>query len=227
MDPRLCENLRMQGLVAIAQVKGGVGKSSLAVHLACAAHRAGDAVVLLDCDPQASATRWVQRLGDPFPTVAPEPGDDPRGATIEAVGRALDAGDLVIADPPPSSLDVLRVLLAVADAALIPAGAAAEELHLAARTLEVARTERAAMRRPPLDALLVATRVPVGTRAGRDAVALLAEIGPTAEAVLHHRIAWIEAQTAGCTVWDLPASRHADAQREASALIDETNQRFR
>lgn len=211
--------------VTVGGIKGGVAKSTVAVHLAVALHRAGESVAMLDADPQGSATRWVRRMGELFPVVGITLGNDPRGAAKAAVRRALEAADIVVADPPPSSREVLRVLCAVADLSIVPTGASAEELHLAARTLELAREEREDIGKP-LSALLVATRIPKGTTSGRDAVAALGEFGPAAETVLHARIAWVEAMSAGCTVWDLPASRHADAQREASALVAEIQDRL-
>jgi len=42
--------------VAVVNLKGGVGKTTTAVHLAAAAFHSGEAALLIDLDPQASAT---------------------------------------------------------------------------------------------------------------------------------------------------------------------------
>ena len=47
----------MKTIVIVSQ-KGGTGKTTLAVHLAVAAERAGKAAVMIDIDPQASAAAW-------------------------------------------------------------------------------------------------------------------------------------------------------------------------
>lgn len=52
----------MKKTIAFAQQKGGVGKSSAAINLACVAVAAGRSVVLVDCDiEQATAMKWHGR----------------------------------------------------------------------------------------------------------------------------------------------------------------------
>ncbi|HRF96440.1 MAG TPA: AAA family ATPase, partial [Aggregatilineales bacterium] len=46
--------------ISLVNEKGGVGKTTLAVHLAAGFAMRGYKVLLIDCDPQANATRQLQ-----------------------------------------------------------------------------------------------------------------------------------------------------------------------
>ena len=49
----------MGKIIGLANQKGGVGKTTLAVHLAVGAAREGKRVILIDADPQGNATSWL------------------------------------------------------------------------------------------------------------------------------------------------------------------------
>lgn len=69
--------------IAIVSQKGGAGKTTLAIHLAAAANRAGQVSLVIDTDPQASASQWAEwRQGAPPEVIDSAP---PRiAAKIEA-----------------------------------------------------------------------------------------------------------------------------------------------
>ena len=55
--------------VAILSQKGGTGKTTMALHLAVEAERKGAATVIVDLDPQASATSWSDLRQQETPAV--------------------------------------------------------------------------------------------------------------------------------------------------------------
>ncbi|MGV7297636.1 ParA family protein, partial [Mycobacterium kansasii] len=46
-------------ILSLVHTKGGVGKTTTSVFLACAAAAQGREVLLLDADPQGSASSWA------------------------------------------------------------------------------------------------------------------------------------------------------------------------
>lgn len=108
----------------VACSKGGVGKTTIATHLAAESAVAGHNVVLVDADPQRSATRWCQRRAGMASAVLPLDGsrkswvkhipedtqriivDAPAGAMGNELESFLDIADAVIVPIQPSALDI-------------------------------------------------------------------------------------------------------------------------
>jgi chromosome partitioning protein len=106
-------------IVAVAALKGGVGKTTTSVYLAALAAASRRPVTLIDADPQASAADWVEvsedeELADVTVVEAP---------TDRLVSRALgkiDDDEIAIVDTPPGNERVLGKAFEVADAVVLP-----------------------------------------------------------------------------------------------------------
>lgn len=110
--------------VLVASSKGGVGKTTLATHLAAQAAVAGQRTVLVDADPQGSSTRWAERRAGLPSAVLPVDGsrkdwykrvpedaqfvviDAPAGAMAADLERFLDRVDAIVVPVQPSALDI-------------------------------------------------------------------------------------------------------------------------
>ena len=107
--------------IVVANQKGGSGKSTVTVHLAVAAERAGDGpIILSDTDPQGTAGDWFnqrKKAGIDTPRYAPL-----TLAELPAKIHALsDAGAAYLfIDTAPSISAVNADLFALADLILIP-----------------------------------------------------------------------------------------------------------
>jgi chromosome partitioning protein len=104
-------------VIAIVSQKGGVGKSTLAVHLATEAQCQGQRVLLLDLDPQGSAMEWANRRGDLPPDVS---GANPASIAKEIERAKSENYDLVIADTAPHADHAALQAARVADLVAIP-----------------------------------------------------------------------------------------------------------
>lgn len=106
----------MKTLGIVAQ-KGGTGKTTLSVHLAVQATLDGMRVLLLDIDPQASATAWWKRRREEKPELVQAQGK----ALRRILERAREQGyDLVIADTAPHSSADAEQCARLSDYVLIP-----------------------------------------------------------------------------------------------------------
>jgi chromosome partitioning protein len=81
--------------ILVASSKGGVGKTTVATHLAAQAALAGQRTVLVDVDPQASSTRWAERRAGLESAVQPLDGSSKGGRK-----QNPDDTDVVIVDDP-------------------------------------------------------------------------------------------------------------------------------
>jgi chromosome partitioning protein len=106
----------MRSLAVTAQ-KGGVGKTTLAIHLAVAAARAGERVLVLDADPQGSCVTWSSLRDEEEPRVERvEPPDVP-----DRLRRAAAEGvTVVVVDTAPRASTSLAALLRSVDYAVVP-----------------------------------------------------------------------------------------------------------
>ena len=107
--------------IAVAGAKGGVGKTTLAVHLAVAAVQQGRDVVLVDADPQLSAVRWSERRSSSEPVVL--------GRAVSQLAAEMEriagfGADVAIVDTPPRAWvgadNAALVAATLADVVLVP-----------------------------------------------------------------------------------------------------------
>ena len=104
-------------LLALAGLKGGTGRTTLAVALAAEARARGRRTLLVDLDPRGDAHAWSQGAGPAGPTTISLPGA-PAGQSERLRGLAF-GHDLTVLDTP-SDPAVLAVVLEVAELVLIP-----------------------------------------------------------------------------------------------------------
>ncbi|HVC26014.1 MAG TPA: ParA family protein [Acidimicrobiales bacterium] len=167
----------MRTVIAVTNVKGGVGKTTSAVYLAGAAIRSGRGPALVvDADPQASSAEWLEEspVGGVRLLEAP---------TARLVARAMDAGTerLVIVDSPPGDEKTVRAVLERADAVVIPTRVGGPEPSRVRATLDlIAPTTRRGI-------VICAART--GTRDLEETIASWEEEGEEIWGVVPERVA--------------------------------------
>src|ERR1700761_3742918 len=123
-------------VIAIVSQKGGVGKSTLAVHLATEAQAQGQRVLLLDLDPQGSAMEWAGRRGDLPPDVS---GANPASVAKEIERAREDGYDLVIIDTAPHADHAALQAARAADLVAIPCRPSTFDIAAISATLDLCK----------------------------------------------------------------------------------------
>jgi Mrp family chromosome partitioning ATPase len=101
--------------VAVLSGKGGVGKSTMAVHLAAALQDAGNRVALLDADMHGPSTPRMLNLEDAklySDGQTLSPAEHPSGLKVMSIGFMLQQRDEAVVWRGPLKMNVLRQFLA-------------------------------------------------------------------------------------------------------------------
>ena len=102
--------------IAVIARKGGSGKTTLAVHLAIAAHHAGFKTLLIDADTQNSASEVLKVRGQDGPHIIACPADQLFAAHRQAEAQGFDA---LIIDTPAGSEEQIAPAIAAAQLSLL------------------------------------------------------------------------------------------------------------
>jgi chromosome partitioning protein len=163
-------------IVALLNQKGGVGKATLALHLAGAWAAQGKRVVVIDADPQGSALDWsAQPAKEAVPRLFCVI-DLARDTLHRAAPELARDADHIVIDGPPRVASLLRSTLLAADLVLIPAQPSPFNGWASAEMLRL--LEEAHIFRPQLVARVVLNRCAARTVIARETADGLADHDP-------------------------------------------------
>jgi chromosome partitioning protein len=203
--------------VAVVSEKGGVGKTTVIVHVGVAAQFAGLDVAIIDLDPQTSAADWADERGE---------GSKPEAVAIPParldkllVDLRTNRTDLVLIDTPREANNAGYIAAKAADLVLIPFKRGGFDFRALKRTLDLCRV---ASKRPCvlLNGLRIgANRVEADAREALAARILQLEhecdIAPV---VVHDRAAYVTASITAKTAQETDPTGAAAAETEALFL---------
>lgn len=194
-------------VVCVAGLKGGTGKTTTAVLLAATLHRQGHRVMVIDSDPQRSATHWRAASAIDGEATA----DLPLVAAVEAPAILPTVRDLsttygfIIIDTPARLSTETRLALAATGhfngLAIAPISASGVDLRATSKTAQLIREAQGF--RPELRAVVLRNRWLARLRIASDVEASLSALQlPVLTATLAQRTAYAEAVSHGTAIED-------------------------
>ena len=202
------EGARLSRRIAVAQRKGGVGKTTISVCLAGEASNRGRKVVLIDSDAQGSACKWAEPGCLPFPVyeIVLE------GQSVADWARQVRhvSADLMIVDTAPNDR-ALGAAIALADLVLVPCTPSGLDIEATEQTLAIIKAARARRQGWPMTAL-VPNRVDLRTLEGRQFSDELSHFGESVAPGIGHRTPFIRAFSLGLAIGDHANGSVADLE---------------
>ncbi|GBQ08662.1 ParA family partition ATPase [Acetobacter cerevisiae] len=193
--------------IAIISQKGGAGKTTLALHLAAAAEDAGHTSLVIDVDPQATASEWAAWRKDAPPVVI----DSAPPRLAAKIEQAKSQGaEFIVIDTPPHADRATSSAVDVADLVLIPCRPSAFDLAAIKTTASLIK-----MRGKPAFVVFTAGS-PTAPRMYAEATQLVQSYGmDTCPHIIADRAAFRHAAAEGKTAMEMEPNGKAAHEVEA------------
>jgi len=119
-------------IVGTANLKGGVGKSAIAVHFAAWLKKQNRSVIFVDSDPAGTSYEWIQEAAPEIKALHLEAYED----ILKILPALQSEAEFVIADGPAGLTEAARAILIHAELALLPVGPCLSDLKALMKSVD-------------------------------------------------------------------------------------------
>jgi chromosome partitioning protein len=206
-------------VIAVLNLKGGCGKSTIAINLACELAASSGSVLLLDNDSQGTASHWLSHGRLPVQgEFMPLENDEDGERLVHAVAGRNER--YVVLDAPAHVGAAALAAGKIADLVLVPVTASGVDLVATRAVVDVIRQARAQRRSSAPKCLIVPSKIDRRTDAGRRIDEQVRQFGETVGPSVHQRTAFVDAFGAGQWIGDFApqSAAHYDITALAMAV---------
>ena len=204
-------------IFGVVNVKGGVGKSTLSVHLVTWLRGVGLETALIDADVQQSSSRWLQEIDSSVPIARVSDPNDVR----PTVKRLLKEVPGIVIDGPAGLSELSFRILMSCDTVLVPCGPSLLDLEASQLTISAVREAQEAREGNRPHAIMVANRVQPHLRVSQDMLETAKELGiPLAKTVIKLKQSYPDARSQGTTVFAM-GYKTKEASEDLQSLFRE------
>lgn len=202
--------------VLVASSKGGVGKTTIATHLAAQSALSGQRTALIDADLQGSSLHWCQRRAGLDSAVLPIDASHRHKGAWKAVPE--DTERVVIDAAAGARADALEVWLDNADALVVPVLPSALDIEATVQFLDtLAKHPR--IRRGQLRVGLVGNKLKPWTNASQQMLELLSQWPYPVIAQLRDSQAYVMLVGLGKSLFDYHSAQIREHQADWQPLL--------
>ena len=191
-------------IITAANQKGGSGKTTVSMQLAGSLARRGGRVLVVDADPQGTATRWAATAEDDHPFPASVVGLSAASTKVHReVKKFINDFQYIIIDcPPAADSPVPQSALLISDIVLVPVIPSPLDMWAAVGIKQVIFNMSEI--NEELQARLVLNQCQPRTTLTQETLEILPEFGlELSKTALHHRQVYRQSAVFGQTVHDL------------------------